>query len=136
MNTVTRLNVEQGLASPNNPTVRQKFSLRGTQIFPYLFLLPGMLLFALFIIWPMLYSLRISFSDWNVVHPEKSINVGFQNYADVLADPIFHRAVVNTLVYVVITVPGQIIFEYQFDGRRCRVTFRRTFEPPPGLSWS
>jgi hypothetical protein len=33
-------------------------------------------------------------------------------------------------------LPGQIVFEYQFDGRRCRVTFRRTFEPPPGLSWS
>ena len=69
-----------------------------------------MLLFGLFIIWPMLYSLRISFNDWNVVHPEKSINVGFQNYTDVLTDPIFHRAVVNTLVYVVITVPGQIFF--------------------------
>src|SRR5256885_2080909 len=48
----------------------------------------------------MLYSLRISFSQWNVVHPENSINVGFQNYFDALADPIFHRAVVNTLVYL------------------------------------
>ena len=140
MTNVTRLKVEQGLASPNTPTVRQKLSPRGSQLFPYLFLLPGMLLFLLFIIWPMLYSLRISFMDWNVVHPEKSINVGFQNYADVLSDPIFHRAVANTLVYVVITVPGQIILgvlvavllNQKFPGR---AFFRTVYYLPVITSW-
>ena len=137
---MTRLNVERGLSSPNTPTVRQKFALRGSQIYPYLFLLPGMLLFGLFIIWPMLYSLRISFNDWNVVHPEKSINVGFQNYTDVLTDPIFHRAVVNTLVYVVVTVPGQIflgvlvamLLNQKFPGRSF---FRTIYYLPVITSW-
>ena len=30
----------------------------------------------------------------------------------------------------------EIVFEYQINGHPCRVTFRRIFERPPGLSWS
>ncbi len=29
----------------------------------------------------------------------------------------------------------EIIFEYRVGGRACRVTFRRIFDPPPGLWW-
>ena len=35
--------------------------------------------------------------------------MGLENYRTVLADPIFRRAVLNTLVYTLITVPGQLI---------------------------
>ena len=45
----------------------------------YLFLLPGFLLFGLFVIFPMLYSLRISVYDWNVIKPDKSEFVGLAN---------------------------------------------------------
>jgi multiple sugar transport system permease protein len=75
----------------------------------YLFLLPGLALFVLFIIYPMLYSLRISFYDWNVIKPIKSDFVGLDNYKALLTDPIFRRAVLNTLAYTAITVPGQMI---------------------------
>ncbi len=75
----------------------------------YLFLLPGLLLFALFVVYPMLYSLRISFYDWNVIKPLKSVFIGLDNYRALLSDAIFRRAVLNTLVYTVITVPGQMI---------------------------
>jgi hypothetical protein len=27
----------------------------------------------------------------------------------------------------------EIVFEYKIDGKRCRVTFREIFEPPPGF---
>ena len=30
----------------------------------------------------------------------------------------------------------EIVFEYKINGQSCRVTFRRIFERPPGLSWS
>lgn len=75
----------------------------------YLFLLPGLALFVLFIIYPMLYSLRISFYDWNVIKPIKSDFVGLDNYKALLTDRIFRRAVLNTLAYTAITVPGQMI---------------------------
>lgn len=75
----------------------------------YFFLLPGLVLFATFVIYPMLYSLRISFYDWNVIKPVKSEFVGLGNYRAILIDPIFRRAVLNTLAYTAIIVPGEII---------------------------
>ena len=32
--------------------------------------------------------------------------------------------------------PVEIVFEYRVDGQRCRVTFRRVFDAPPGFRWS
>ena len=74
-----------------------------------LFLLPGLLLFILFIIGPMLYSLRMSFYDWKVLNPDLSTWQGLDNYARALGDPTFQRAVLNTLAYSIFTVPVQII---------------------------
>jgi multiple sugar transport system permease protein len=73
------------------------------------FLLPGLLLFATFIIGPMLYSLRMSFFDWKVLNPDLSTWEGLGNYAEALKDPTFQRAVLNTLAYSIFTVPIQII---------------------------
>jgi multiple sugar transport system permease protein len=73
-----------------------------------LFLLPGLILVATFILGPMAYSFRISLYDWRIVHPETSEWVGLANYARALGDPIFRRAAVNTLAYTVITVPIQM----------------------------
>jgi multiple sugar transport system permease protein len=75
----------------------------------YLFLIPGLILFVVFIIYPMLYSLRISFYDWKIINPEASSWVGLDNYRELLSDPIFHRAVLNTLIYTAVTVPGQML---------------------------
>lgn len=69
-----------------------------------IFLLPGLILFVLFFLGPMLYSLRISFFEWKIVHPEQSVFVGFRNYQHALSDPVFQRAILNTLAYTVITV--------------------------------
>ena len=77
-------------------------------LFSVLFLLPGLLLFITFIAGPLLYSFRISFFDWKIVNPALSDWVGLENYNRALNDPIFLRAALNTLVYALITVPGQI----------------------------
>lgn len=76
----------------------------------YLFLLPGIILFLTFVLLPLIYSLRISFYDWNIVNPATSTFVGLDNYTQALGAPIFRRAVLNTLTYALITVPGQLIF--------------------------
>ena len=69
-----------------------------------IFLLPGLALFLVFFFGPMLYSLRISFFDWKIVHPDRSVFIGLDNYQKTLSDPIFQRAVINTTVYTVVTV--------------------------------
>lgn len=73
------------------------------------FVLPGLILFITFIIGPMLYSLRMSFYDWKILNPDQSTWIGLGNYTRALSDPIFRRAVLNTLAYSIVTVPAQII---------------------------
>jgi multiple sugar transport system permease protein len=74
-----------------------------------IFLLPGLALFVLFFLGPMVYSLQISFFELKIVHPERSVFVGSENYQHALSDPIFQRAVLNTLGYTVITVVIKMI---------------------------
>lgn len=106
----------------------------------YLFLLPGLMLFAAFVIYPMLYSLRISFYDWNVIKPAKSEFVGWDNYQVLLTAPIFRRAVLNTLAYTAITVPGQmtlaLIVAVLLDQKiRGKTFFRVAYYLPVITSW-
>ncbi len=105
-----------------------------------LFLLPGLLLFFTFIVGPMAYSLRVSFYDWKIVNPEQSEWVGLGNYAQALGNPIFRRAVLNTLAYALVTVPGQMIFGLVVavllnQEIRGRAFFRVVYYLPTITSW-
>ncbi len=105
-----------------------------------LFLLPGFLLFITFVIGPMIYSFRISFYDWNIVRPENSEWLGLENYAKALNDPIFRRAVLNTVVYTLVTVPAQIaigliIAVLLNQDIRGRAFFRVMYYLPVITSW-
>jgi multiple sugar transport system permease protein len=105
-----------------------------------LFVLPGLLLFITFIIGPMAYSFRISFYDWRIVRPETSVWVGLDNYIQALSDPLFQRAVINTLAYTFITVPGQILIGLLVavllnQDIRNRAFFRVLYYLPVITSW-
>ena len=49
----------------------------------------------------------MSFAEWNLIKPSEF--VGVNNYTRAVKDPLFWTALVNTLMYVAITVPGQMI---------------------------
>jgi multiple sugar transport system permease protein len=105
-----------------------------------LFLLPGLALYGAFVVWPMAYSFRISLYDWNIVRPALSAWVGVDNYLRVLANPIFRRAVVNTLAYTAVTVPGQIglgmlVAILLNQSLRGRAFFRLVYYLPVITSW-
>lgn len=105
-----------------------------------LFVLPGLVLFIAFVVGPMLYSFRMSFYDWKIVRPERSVWIGLDNYARALGDPIFRRAALNTLAYTLVTVPGQIVFGLAvamlLDQRiRARSFFRVVYYLPVITSW-
>ncbi len=68
-------------------------------IAPYLFLLPNMLLFALFTIGPALYSFYLSLFNTSPFRATRF--AGFANYADLAADELFRTAVANSIVFVV-----------------------------------
>lgn len=73
------------------------------------FILPGVLLYTILVVIPMGYSFAMSFFDWRIADARNSVWMGLGNYSRAFNDPIFRRAVVNTMVYSAVTVPVQII---------------------------
>jgi multiple sugar transport system permease protein len=74
----------------------------------WMFALPWVLLFVVFMAGPILVSLVTSFTDMRVTDIRTPTNVnfvGFENYVDVLNDATFRRAAKNTAIYVLITTP-------------------------------
>ncbi len=74
----------------------------------YLFLLPFLLFFVGFVIYPMFMCLFTSFFDATM--GREDIFIGFQNYVTLFNDPIFWKALWNTLIIVVVSVPLTCIF--------------------------
>ncbi|MGB4137286.1 MAG: sugar ABC transporter permease, partial [Microbacterium sp.] len=64
-----------------------------------LFALPGLLLYAAVVLWPMLQSIQYSFYKWDGV--SASVWVGFQNYVSFFTDPILRSTLGNVLVLLV-----------------------------------
>lgn len=59
--------------------------------------------YLLFMIFPIVYAFIGSFSNWNPMLEEMSF-VGLDNYISVLGNPIFYKALVNTLVFTLVVV--------------------------------
>ncbi|WP_347979264.1 sugar ABC transporter permease [Microbacterium sp. ProA8] len=74
-----------------------------------MFILPWIIGFLVFTAGAMVYSLYISFSNYNLATNTAS-PVGFENYARLFEDPRVGVALANTLFYVVMAVPLEIIF--------------------------
>lgn len=76
----------------------------------YLFILPGMALFIIWTLYPLLDAFVMSFFDWIPNPNVESTFLGLQNYTQALSDPIFWQAFRNVLEYTLVTVFGQIVF--------------------------
>ena len=75
----------------------------------YLFLLPAIAFFCVFSVYPILYSFVMSFTNWpltSALGPTQF--VGFQNYMNVLSDPVVTTSFYNSLLFMVISVPLQM----------------------------
>jgi multiple sugar transport system permease protein/raffinose/stachyose/melibiose transport system permease protein len=69
-------------------------------------IIPGLILFASVIVFPIFYSFSLSFTKWNGYG--KSLFVGLENYTTILTDPVFLHALRNNLLIVAVSVFGQI----------------------------
>lgn len=82
--------------------------LRLRRLLPvYGLLVPGLVLYAAWVAWPLINSFVLSFTDWSLTKP--STPVGFANYQRALGDPLFWRALGATLGYSAVTVAGQLL---------------------------
>lgn len=71
----------------------------------YLMNAPGMILFAVFVVYSLYTSFTLSFREWNILEPEKPY-VGLQNYREVLNDDRFWASIGHTVYFVLGSVPA------------------------------
>ncbi len=74
----------------------------------YLFLIPGLLIFGAFILWPMLASFYYSTLDWTGFG-ENAKFVGLKNFTDLLHDEFFYAAFRRSFSFMLMTVPIQML---------------------------
>jgi ABC-type sugar transport system permease subunit len=95
--------------SQNSPTtLRPPSTLWALQqrLSPYLFVLPFVLLFMVFMVYPLLRSLMLS--TYKSAGPRAREFIGFENYTFLLRDKLFWLAVGNTVYYTVVFLSLQI----------------------------
>ena len=72
-----------------------------------IFLLPWIITFFVFELYPLLYSLFVSFTKYSGLNPQTTF-IGLENYARAFQDEVFIKSVLNTLIFVAGTLPFTI----------------------------
>ena len=69
------------------------------RVTPWLFLLPGLLFFAIYVLYPIIQSLIISLYEWDGLSP--AIYIGFSNYIELVDDEEFYTALWNNVRWLI-----------------------------------
>ncbi len=88
-----------------SPQLRRRENISG-----YLFLLPSLIFFIGFVVVPMIMCVVTSFFDANMNMNTPDKFIGFANYVELWKDPVFLKALVNTFIIVLVSVPFVCIF--------------------------
>ena len=117
--------------------MRQKRSKN--KILGYAFLIPSLVIFAVFMLYPVLYTFYLSFFDWNMISPVKRF-VGFQNYIKIFKDVNSLRIIGNTGWYILILLMLNVVMAYvlsfvlSFVVRKGKGFYKSTFFLPSVIS--
>ena len=85
--------------------------MKSSQRLALLFLLPSFLFIALFSLFPIIESLRLSFYRMILTLPWLGQRiVGWENYSDLLTDPVALASTRTTLIFIGITIPLELFF--------------------------
>lgn len=103
------------------------------------FLLPALLTYTIVVVFPTIYSVILSFCDWNGLAAKKF--VGLKNYIHLFTtDNIFYTALKNNIIWIILTVCITVVLALllalvlnkSFQGR---IVYRAVFYFPYMLSW-
>ncbi|WP_316568912.1 sugar ABC transporter permease [Neobacillus sp. YIM B06451] len=73
----------------------------------YLFIAPQLLLFLVFIVYPIIEGIRLSLYRINY---QQETFIGFENYSRLFANPVFMKSTINTVIFVVFIVALTVVF--------------------------
>ncbi|MES4901668.1 MULTISPECIES: sugar ABC transporter permease [unclassified Streptomyces] len=91
---------QAGAATTPPRTVRRHWTEHGL-----VFVAPFLVVYALFLLWPLLYGVKMSLGDDNITGTDSHF-IGFDNYAEALQDPDVWSSLWNTVWFTILsTVP-------------------------------
>lgn len=96
--------LEHVRGSQNRPLLRPWLPRK---VAPYLFVLPFVAVFVAFSVYPMLFTLRLSFTDWRGSGAARW--VGWDNYAYLLGNEMFWGSLGNSALLWLMIVPVQVV---------------------------
>ena len=73
---------------------------------PYVFIAPNLVLFSVFVFFPLLYAAFISVHEWSLI--DSPTFTGTRNYERLLSDRQFWQAIKNTVLFSLATVPTSL----------------------------
>jgi multiple sugar transport system permease protein len=108
-------------------------SFRRKQLLPYLLVSPYLVFVSVFVIFPVLFCFFLTFHKWNIIAPMRFI--GTENYARLFHDRLFWKAIGNTLKFLSLHIPLQLVislFLAQLLNQKIRAAsfFRASFFMP------
>lgn len=105
------------------------------------FVLPGLILVCMFILYPMVFNVRISLSNYHIVSGKMTF-IGFDNYKSLFteAEGRFWYAYRNNFLYAIVTTPAIMFFGLVFavminSLKKGKSLFKTAFYLPVITSW-
>lgn len=102
MSDTNRLDAIKGVISPENRS--RKELIEGV-----LFSLPYLVIFGVFLLYPLVMGGYMSLFDWNAINPAESVFTGIENYRLLFNDPQFWNSLGNTAYFALLTVPSIVV---------------------------
>ena len=104
-----------------------------------LFLFPALFIYIIVVVFPTVYSLFLSFCDWNGLGAKKF--VGLKNYIQLFtSDSVFYTALRNNIIWIILTICLTVLLALLLAlvlnrSFRGRIVYRAIFYFPYMLSW-
>lgn len=96
--------------------------VRRETISGYLFLLPSLLFFVVFVVYPMVMCVITSLTDATMSANSTDTFIGLKNYVELFQDKTFQKALLNTVIIVVVSVPTVCVFSLWVGARIYNMT--------------
>ena len=87
--------------------VTKKTGIQKRKLLPYLLVSPYLLFVIVFVLFPVLFCFFLTFNKWNIIAPMHFI--GLNNYSRLFHDRLFWKAIVNTLQFLLLHIPLQLV---------------------------
>ena len=107
-------------------TAKRSTFYRNQSRFPLLLIAPTVIIILLVVAYPMIYSVYISFTPYNLLRPATTLvftwEKMFRNYGKLLDDKVFWRSILNTVIFLTVTVNLSFFLSLALSQLMARVT--------------